>query len=126
MKRDMELVREILRRVEDHQQAMGWVPLDIPGHSREEVSYHVMLLAQAGLLEATDLVSTAGFLYEAKRLTWAGHEFLDAIRNDTVWNKVKETVKEKGGAIPLEMGVVAPFGRNKGKRRRRERFGSLG
>ena len=31
------------------------------------------------------------------------HEFLDAIRNDTVWNKVKATVKEKGGAIPFEV-----------------------
>jgi len=34
--------------------------------------------------------------FTARGLTFAGHEFLDAIRNDTVWNKTKETFKIKG------------------------------
>ena len=28
-------------------------------------------------------------------LTWEGHDFLDAIRSDTVWNKTKTLLKEK-------------------------------
>ncbi|EOV9525803.1 DUF2513 domain-containing protein [Bacillus cytotoxicus] len=28
-----------------------------------------------------------GWIYSS--LTWEGHEFLDAIKNDTVWNNVK-------------------------------------
>ena len=39
----------------------------------------------------------------ASSLTWQGHEFLDAIRNDTIWNKTKNVVAERGGAIPFEL-----------------------
>lgn len=34
--------------------------------------------------------------FTASRLTWTGHEFLDAIRSDTVWNKTKQTFSSKG------------------------------
>jgi hypothetical protein len=103
MKRDMELAREILRQVEEKSQGMGWVNVDVPGHSEQEVSYHIMLLHGAGLLEANDLSSSMGLDWRARKLTWEGHEFLDAIKNDTVWGKLKATVKEKGGAIPFEV-----------------------
>ena len=29
-------------------------------------------------------------------LTWNGHQFLDNVRNDTVWNAVKEKAKQYG------------------------------
>jgi len=41
--------------------------------------------------------------WKAKRLTWAGHEFIEAARNDTVWQKTKTVVREKTGALTLEM-----------------------
>lgn len=103
MKRDMELARKILRQVEEKSQGLGMVDLDLPGVQEEEVSYHIMLLKQAGLLKATDLSTFNGFEWKAKSLTWEGHEFLDAIKNETVWSNIKATVKEKGGAIPFEV-----------------------
>ncbi|MGO8839441.1 MAG: DUF2513 domain-containing protein [Limisphaerales bacterium] len=30
------------------------------------------------------------------RLTWAGHDFLDAARNDTIWNKAKDEFLKPG------------------------------
>lgn len=30
-------------------------------------------------------------------LTWSGHELLDNVRNDTVWNAVKQKAKKFGG-----------------------------
>ncbi len=36
-------------------------------------------------------------------MTWEGHDFLDAIRNDTIWNRVKATVTEKGGGASVEV-----------------------
>jgi Hypothetical protein (DUF2513) len=102
MRRDMDLARQILQQVEEKASGQGLVKLDIPEHSEEDVSYHVMLLKEAGLMLASDDSSMGHFKWDAQRLTWQGHEFLDAIKNDTVWNKVKETVKEKGGAIPFE------------------------
>lgn len=29
-------------------------------------------------------------------MTWEGHEFADAARNDTVWGKTKTYIKDKG------------------------------
>lgn len=37
-------------------------------------------------------------------MTWDGHEFLDKIREDTVWNKTKDLIKEKG--LPMALEVV--------------------
>jgi hypothetical protein len=34
-------------------------------------------------------------------LTWAGHEFADAARDETRWKKAMGFVKEKGGAVTI-------------------------
>src|SRR6266481_2807845 len=99
MKRDMELIRIVLLSVEEKAgDPRGWVNLEIPGHSNQEISYHVTLLQDAGLLESCDLSGTVGFDVRPKRLTWNGHEFLDAAKNDTVWKKALEIGKEKVGS----------------------------
>jgi hypothetical protein len=41
------------------------------------------------------------FNWRATSLTWQGHEFLDSVRRDTVWQKVKLFVAEKGGLRPV-------------------------
>jgi hypothetical protein len=101
MKRDMELVREILLQTEASPDVKGIAELDIENHSEDEVSYHVKIMAEAGLVTAIDLSTGMTFCWRPSGLTWQGHEFLDAIRNDTVWSKAKEIVTEKGGAIPF-------------------------
>jgi len=104
MKRDMDLIRTILLQIEEKGgNPFGSVALAIPDHSPAAVSHHILLLHDAGLIHATDDSTTAEFRMEANRLTWEGHEFLDAARNDTVWNKAKDIVKEKGGTIPFEV-----------------------
>ena len=37
------------------------------------------------------------------KMTWEGHEFLDAVRSDTVWAQVKQKAAEQGGSLPLEL-----------------------
>jgi hypothetical protein len=103
MKRDLELVRKILLAAEDRTTDTGWLILEIEGHTPEEISYHVRLLHEAGLLQAENLTDATGALWAPKRLTWEGHEFLDAARNDTVWNKTKDVVRDKGGSVPFEV-----------------------
>src|SRR5215208_2731090 len=103
MKRDMELVRKILLETEQYAKGTGWVNIEIPGYSSEDVSYHVKILGEAGLLAAQDLTTHNGFCWMPRSLTWEGHEFLDAVRNDTVWVKTKNVVKEKGGSVPFEV-----------------------
>ena len=92
MKRDMDLVRPILLRIEEsnNDSRLGINDLEIPGYSSAEVSYHVMILNEAGLIETYHLSTMANDIWRPKRLTWSGHEFLDAARNDSIWKKAKE------------------------------------
>lgn len=103
MKRDLELVREILLAVENFDAPRGTIDLDLPGRDPELVSYHVKLMHEAGLLEGMDLTTRAGFCWLPTSLTWTGHEFLDAARNDTVWNKALSTLKDKAPSVPFEI-----------------------
>jgi hypothetical protein len=36
-------------------------------------------------------------------LTWAGHEFLEASRDDSRWNKAKKIISEKTGSFSFEI-----------------------
>ena len=104
MKRDMDLARTILFAIEQNEDdPLGWIELNIPDRSAEEVAYHVMILAEAGLIEAQDLSTMGGFDYKPKRLTWQGHEFLDAARSDTLWERAKKLTLEQTGGLSLDL-----------------------
>ncbi|MCD8510125.1 MAG: DUF2513 domain-containing protein [Bacillus sp. (in: Bacteria)] len=104
MKRDMELVRKILIAIEDsNKDPHDTLELSLDEYEDLFVYYHIKLLYEAGLIDAMDASSMDGTEWYAKSLTWDGHEFLDSIRNDNVWNEVRKHVKEKGGSIPLEV-----------------------
>ena len=36
-------------------------------------------------------------------LTWQGHEFIEAARNDTFWKKAKKIVFSKSGALSIDV-----------------------
>lgn len=102
MQRDMELIRNILFDLEKKKEP-GWCNLEYDGYTKDQVSYHIKLAYQAGLIEARDVSTFEGMDWWAGDLTWQGHEFLDAVRNDTVWNKVKNKVAEQGGNLPFDI-----------------------
>lgn len=111
MKRDMDLIRTILLELEEADPTQGWYEITIPGRSEVEIAYHVRLMDEAGLIDAQDLSSNSGLVWKAKRLTYDGHEFLDAARNDTLWNKAKDKVLSSAGTVTLEglkiaLGVI--------------------
>lgn len=102
MERNMDLIREIMLQVEQsNEDPRGWVDIEVEGFSNQQISYHVKLLENAGLLEAHDLSSMDGILWRPSCLTWEGHEFIDATKNDTVWKRTKGWINEKGGNVPF-------------------------
>jgi len=105
MKRDMDLVRAILLKIESSEgDPRKRVMLgSFEGHSNIEVSYHVKLLAQAGLIEARDHSTFSGFAWVPQQLTWDGHEFLDAARSDNLWKQAKNVVLKQTGGLSLEV-----------------------
>jgi hypothetical protein len=106
MKRDWDVIREILLQLEQKEAANAYLsPKDFADPREQEVAYHIRLLSEAGAIEATVHESSAGDGRIngaiAKRLTWKGHELLDSIRSESIWSQVKEKFKSSG----LEMTV---------------------
>lgn len=106
MKRDMDLVREILLQVE----ATGagkTIKLDIADHGEEEIGLHVERMIGHGLIEGTTVPSGNGpahriLAYRIESMTWEGHDFLDAARNDTIWKKAKKKCLEATGGLAFD------------------------
>jgi hypothetical protein len=106
MKRDMDLVRLILIRIEDAAHGeFDTGSLSPEGYDRRTVAQHVELLEEARLLEANllRLESEGAIGGRVERLTWDGHEYLAAVRNATIWSRTKKLVGEKLGSAPLEV-----------------------
>lgn len=103
MKKDNELIRKILLELENKENPGGWIIPEFDNYSEEQVAYHIKILADTGYIDAIDLSTMDGIEWGAKDLTWQGHEFLDASRNNTIWNKAKREVGDKFSSISLEV-----------------------
>jgi hypothetical protein len=99
MKRDMDLIRTIMLEAEKCPSLEG-CRVEIPGRTREDLYYNAKLAHEAGFIDARFLPGSTDF--HVLRLTYEGHEFLDAARNDTLWAKAKEIVIKNTGALTLE------------------------
>lgn len=64
-----------------------------------EYAYHVNLICDAGFMTQ---ISNSGF-----RMTNQGHDYLDAIRSDTIWAKTKTGAAELGGTTLGMMKDIA-------------------
>ena len=105
MRRDMDLVREILRGTADsHGSLDGSVFVD-GAHDLQEVAYNVDLLVEAELVDAKVIREWGGMAVRVTvfRLTWDGNEFLDAVDNDTVWKRVKLKVAQLTGTATFDV-----------------------
>lgn len=102
MKRDMDLVRQLLFYFEekDNFRLVKSDDIEIEGYDSQIIAYHIHLMCEAKLLSCERVTSTttADRLIDAYpfRLMWDGHEFLDAARSDSVWKKAKNALKDQG------------------------------
>ena len=82
MKRDMRLIKAILKHIEANGTAAGIAMPVLNGYTPTEVEYHVELCGQAGFFSFEDEagIGHPGHIYRVTRLTWAGHEQLDKLR----------------------------------------------
>ncbi len=102
MKRDMDLLRELLLKLESFPKEPGAIygfagdgpEVAVDGASPDQIIYHLELLSEAGFIESPGL---AGREILFKRLTWSGHDFLDSVRDPKVWAKTKQGVGAAGG-----------------------------
>ena len=104
MKRDWDLIRKMILAIEDS--PSGWAPdLFFERYTEVQVGYHAWLLIDAGLARGREASARGSNAPKGMitSLTWAGHEFAEAVRNDKTWNKAMGTVKERVGDITFDI-----------------------
>lgn len=110
MKRDMDLCRLILFKIEDEYRSTALINLQIDGYDVETIAYHCDLLFDAGLIKSykPTYASDEIYFFSVGALTWEGHDFLDKfldkIRENTMWNRTKNSIKEN--ALPMTLEVI--------------------
>ena len=114
MRRDMDLVRDVLIQLADSAGPLDASAFVDETHPRELVAYHFQIMDEGGLIVASILAS-ASLPYtvaQALRLTWAGNEFLDSVRSPEVWRRAKLTVAKATGAASLAVlqGIAEKIG----------------
>lgn len=104
MKRDMDLIRDLLFYIEERGRPNARIDsIELDGRLNDEITEHLHLLHEAGLIDAIDFGDMGEECWLPQRLTWEGHDFLDAARDETRWNKAKEIAGAKGGALSFDV-----------------------
>ena len=89
MKLDMDFVRQPSSSpFEDNKYDGAAVRMDPPfdGHTPEESRYHLLRMIEAGL---QSMAMRRVRFPIVKGLTWDGHQYLNKIRDDGIWQTVK-------------------------------------
>lgn len=117
MKRDMDLAREILLTIENSENTRCNKHRESPLYKKlfyrytvTKIDHHLDILADSSLIvlneggrEETYPGSDMWVQTINGRLTWQGHEFLDAARDQNRWNQAKRTISEKGGSLTFDV-----------------------
>lgn len=101
MQRDMELLRKVLFKVEELPFDGGARQIQVEGYDDQNTTYHVKLALDAGFINAQDVSHLGGKAYLVSGLTYSGHEFLDSIKSETIWERSKAFVKGSVGEITV-------------------------
>ncbi len=130
MKRDMNLVREILLSMEKVESSVvcifgqgvrgdtsfdGISPIDLP-HSHAKVMGHLVVMEEAGLIDGRSKVSKGGVEEKVTladfpnrsvcafaRLTWKGYEFLELSKNEKHWKSAIGKVSKMAGGVTIDL-----------------------
>lgn len=120
MKLDMDCVRDVLLEMEAmeygeslHINQLAEKP-SLSKYSENEVQYTCLKLKEAGFIEALTIHALRAPLQivDVSDITYAGHEFLNTIRENQNWEKVKTTAKKAGvyslkGLLEISQKVAA-------------------
>lgn len=111
MKRDWDIIRAVLLRLEEDSRANPVVNANSfgPAYAEQEVAYNMRLMDEMGLIAAKIQESRSGDgairVALARSMTHRGHDVLDSIRNETIWHRVKDTFKKKGLDMTVELVI---------------------
>jgi len=118
MKRDLDLIREIMLHIESGEEYDGTrefyytapEEMGLTGCSPEQFVYHCKLLIEDGYIDGA---ATVLGQVVVRGLTSDGHDFLDDIRDPGVWKSVKTRL----GTLPgVAISIVAELAKSEIKK----------
>ena len=119
MKSDLDLIREIMLVLEDKMeygknfQSTHLIEvMQDKTLSVEKLAYHLGLLVESDFLKAKEYKYLSGEPtdYLINTITSQGQDFIDTIREDTTWNKIKEKASSIGGfTLPLLVDIGTEY-----------------
>jgi len=93
---DLDLIREILLQMESSE-SVHTDPAPPEGCDWDRCQEHLRLLEEAGFI---DIGADTNDGISDCRLTFDGHQYLNAVRDGSVWSKVKKIAAPFGG-VPI-------------------------
>lgn len=110
LKRDMDLIRKILLAIEEKYEpgmkAISEHKFHVYGYDYTTICEHCHLLYQKGFVNSYMPIRFAGegTSCHVGNITYEGYDFLEAIRDEKVWNKVKDTISKEN--LPSDIGTI--------------------
>ncbi|MDK4214519.1 DUF2513 domain-containing protein [Staphylococcus warneri] len=109
MELKFELIRQVLLVVQNHKNLNDYLDLndvykfiDHDSYSIEDVVYTLLKTNEAGLIDAKPVKGSNLSMFLIGHLTYQGHEFLNSVADDTVWEETKSKAsKLKSVTLPV-------------------------
>lgn len=105
MEQNMELIRQILLEIEKRP-SVAVQNLKIDGYDMETIAYHCKLLYGRGFVNSytPQYADNSIYVFSVGSLTWDGQDYLNKIRDESMWAKIKAWIRERG--LPFTIEVV--------------------
>lgn len=113
MKREWDLIREILIEVEElSSEERKRKSFSCNSQQKEDAATikieHIKLLRTSGFLSGEAKTSISGtWSLSNPELTWEGHELLEKMRSAPLWERIKEMATQKG--LEMTFDVIKKF-----------------
>lgn len=103
MQRNMDLIRELLLKLEALPMRPGEVmsispeaeEIVVRGYDAGQIDYHLTMIRKAGFIDEGGEHPMVGIGFRS--LSWEGHDFLDSVRDPEIWAKTKKAAGRAGG-----------------------------
>jgi hypothetical protein len=105
MKRDIDLIRKLLKSIQDTPAGEKPNPLGFDEYGQATIYEHLILTIKAGLVEGQILGKPTQYEEPIiiERLSWKGHDFLDSSEDESIWAKAKETIIKPGVSFTFDL-----------------------
>ena len=101
MKLNPDCMRDILLQIEQLPYGERVYPdqlyTSLPNYSHEEIDYSILKMDEAGFINATiEHYLSGNISIEIHDISYNGHQFLDTVRSNKVWNVTKKVATDIG------------------------------